>query len=59
MKFSLASVRHDQNIIFTTFQELLHQAGKLKFSYEAEVLEWSSTDFSFSYSVRSRSIEFY
>lgn len=37
-------------------KELLHQAGKLKFSYEAEVLEWSSTDFSFSYSVTSNDI---
>lgn len=47
------------NIILATFQELLRQAGKLNLSYEAEVPAWSSTDFSFSYSVRPRIIEFY
>lgn len=53
-KLSLASVRLELNIIFTTFQELLRQAGKLNLSYEAEVLTWSSTDLSFSYSVRPK-----
>ncbi|XP_010261798.1 PREDICTED: inter alpha-trypsin inhibitor, heavy chain 4-like [Nelumbo nucifera] len=34
-------------------QEIRHQAGKLGFSYEADVLSWSSTDFMFSYEVCS------
>ncbi|KAL5160654.1 hypothetical protein HKD37_07G018106 [Glycine soja] len=38
------------------FKELLRQAGKLNLSYEAEVLTWSSTDLSFSYSVSSNDI---
>ncbi|KAG5008923.1 hypothetical protein JHK87_017438 [Glycine soja] len=38
------------------FKELLRQAGKLNLSYEAEVLAWSSTDLSFSYSVSSNDI---
>jgi len=29
----------------------MRQAGKLSLSYEAEVAAWSSTDFSFSYTV--------
>lgn len=33
------------------FQEIRRQVGKLSFSYEAEVLTWSSTDFTFSFSV--------
>ncbi|RDX68996.1 Inter-alpha-trypsin inhibitor heavy chain H5 [Mucuna pruriens] len=37
-------------------KELFRQAGKLKLSYEAEVLAWSSTDFSFSYTVTSNDI---
>ncbi|XP_027907543.1 inter alpha-trypsin inhibitor, heavy chain 4 [Vigna unguiculata] len=37
-------------------KELLRQAGKLNLSYEAEVPVWSSTDFSFSYSVSSNDI---
>ncbi|XP_047169281.1 uncharacterized protein LOC124837865 [Vigna umbellata] len=37
-------------------KELLRQAGKLNLSYEAEVPAWSSTDFSFSYSVSSNDI---
>ncbi|KAJ1401083.1 von Willebrand factor, type A [Sesbania bispinosa] len=32
---------------------LMRQAGKLSLSYEAEVQAWSSTDFSFSYTVSS------
>ncbi|CAL0317955.1 unnamed protein product [Lupinus luteus] len=35
---------------------LLRQAGKLSLSYEAEVSAWSSTDFSFSYTVSSTDI---
>ncbi|CAJ2663365.1 unnamed protein product [Trifolium pratense] len=35
---------------------LLSQAGKLSLSYEAEVPAWSSTDFSFSYTVSSSDI---
>nr|KYP50475.1 Inter-alpha-trypsin inhibitor heavy chain H3 [Cajanus cajan] len=38
------------------FKELLRQAGKLNLLYEAEVLEWSSTDFNFSYTVTSNDI---
>ena len=29
----------------------MRKAGKLRFSYEADVLKWSNTDFSFSYTV--------
>lgn len=35
---------------------LIRQAGKLSLSYEAEVTAWSSTDFSFSYTVSSGDI---
>ncbi|GAU33000.1 hypothetical protein TSUD_358670 [Trifolium subterraneum] len=35
---------------------LMSQAGKLSLSYEAEVPAWSSTDFSFSYTVSSSDI---
>ncbi|KEH18485.1 inter-alpha-trypsin inhibitor heavy chain-like protein [Medicago truncatula] len=35
---------------------VMHQAGKLSLSYEAEVPAWSSTDFSFSYTVSSSDI---
>ncbi|XP_027335338.1 inter alpha-trypsin inhibitor, heavy chain 4-like isoform X2 [Abrus precatorius] len=34
-------------------KEVMRQAGKLSLSYEAEVPTWSSTDFSFSYTVAS------
>ena len=34
------------------FQEIKRQGGKLSFSYEAEVAEWSIAGFSFSYAVR-------
>ncbi|KAI4355416.1 hypothetical protein L6164_004192 [Bauhinia variegata] len=37
-------------------KELTRQEGKLSFSYEAEVPVWSSTDFSFSYTVSSSDI---
>uniref|UniRef100_A0A5B6Z9T2 Putative inter-alpha-trypsin inhibitor heavy chain H3 isoform X1 n=1 Tax=Davidia involucrata TaxID=16924 RepID=A0A5B6Z9T2_DAVIN len=37
-------------------KELKRQVGKLGFSYEAEVLTWSITDFSFSYTVSSSDI---
>ncbi|TKY64247.1 Inter-alpha-trypsin inhibitor heavy chain H5 [Spatholobus suberectus] len=37
-------------------KELLRRAGKLNLSYEAEVPAWSSTAFSFSYSVSSNDI---
>ncbi|KAA8540232.1 hypothetical protein F0562_024205 [Nyssa sinensis] len=37
-------------------KELRRQVGKLGFSYEAEVLTWSITDFSFSYTVSSSDI---
>ncbi|KAK7349311.1 hypothetical protein VNO77_06581 [Canavalia gladiata] len=37
-------------------KELKRQAGKLSLSYEAEVLAWSSTDFSFSYTVTSKDV---
>lgn len=32
-------------------QELKRQAGRLGFSYEADVLSWSSFDFVFTYTV--------
>ncbi|XP_018441833.1 uncharacterized protein LOC108813701 [Raphanus sativus] len=34
-------------------KEKMRNAGKLRFSYEADVLKWSNTDFSFSYTVSS------
>ncbi|WZZ83097.1 hypothetical protein YC2023_103669 [Brassica napus] len=37
-------------------KEKMRNAGKLRFAYEADVLKWSSTDFSFSYTVSSSSI---
>lgn len=37
-------------------KEIRRQVGKLSFSYEAEVLTWSSTDFTFSFSVPSSHI---
>ncbi|KAL1207834.1 hypothetical protein V5N11_014004 [Cardamine amara subsp. amara] len=37
-------------------KEISRSAGKLKFSYEADVLKWSNTDFSFSYTASSNSI---
>jgi len=49
--FNLASFRLKINISFITFQGVMRQAGKLSLSYEAEVPAWSSTDFSFSYTV--------
>jgi len=33
-------------------QELRREVGKMGFLYDAEVLTWSSADFSFSYNVR-------
>ncbi|KAD4585036.1 hypothetical protein E3N88_22637 [Mikania micrantha] len=41
------------NIASHPLKELKRQAGKLGFSYEAEVLKWSTQDFYFSYSVCS------
>ncbi|KAL2336418.1 hypothetical protein Fmac_010864 [Flemingia macrophylla] len=38
------------------FKEVLRQAGKINLLYEAEVLEWSSTDFNFSYTVTSNNV---
>ena len=35
-------------------QVITRHAGKFGFLYEAEILTWSNTDFSFSYSVRIR-----
>ncbi|KAF8114348.1 hypothetical protein N665_0039s0110 [Sinapis alba] len=37
-------------------KEKMRNAGKLSFSYEADVLKWSNTDFSFSYTVASSNI---
>ncbi|XVF48867.1 hypothetical protein PTKIN_Ptkin03bG0222900 [Pterospermum kingtungense] len=37
-------------------KEIRRQAGLFSFSYEADVLTWSNTDFSFSYSVSSDNI---
>ncbi|KAL5768485.1 hypothetical protein ACOSP7_015033 [Xanthoceras sorbifolium] len=37
-------------------KQLRRDVGKLGFSYEAEVLKWSSTDFTFSYSVSASHI---
>ncbi|KAL0704560.1 hypothetical protein Bca4012_070985 [Brassica carinata] len=37
-------------------KEKMRNAGKLRFSYEADVLKWSNTDFSFSYTASSSSI---
>ncbi|XVE70727.1 hypothetical protein DITRI_Ditri10aG0094000 [Diplodiscus trichospermus] len=37
-------------------KEIRRHAGKFSFLYEAEILTWSNTDFSFSYSVSSSNI---
>jgi hypothetical protein len=37
-------------------KEKLRSAGKLRFAYEADVLKWSNTDFSFSYTASSSNI---
>ncbi|CAN7098898.1 hypothetical protein HID58_021901 [Brassica napus] len=37
-------------------KEKMRKAGKLRFSYEADVLKWSNTDFSFSYTASSSNI---
>ncbi|KAJ0247805.1 Inter-alpha-trypsin inhibitor heavy chain-like protein [Hirschfeldia incana] len=37
-------------------KEKLRNAGTLRFSYEADVLKWSNTDFSFSYTASSSNI---
>ncbi|KAK9056566.1 hypothetical protein SSX86_023928 [Deinandra increscens subsp. villosa] len=44
------------NIASHPLKELKRQAGKVGFSYEAEVLKWSTQDFYFSYSVCSNEI---
>lgn len=37
---------------YVTLQEMQSQDGKLGFKYEGDVVDWSKTDFHFSYAVR-------
>jgi hypothetical protein len=39
-------------MVIMVWQELRREVGKMGFLYDAEVLTWSSADFSFSYNVR-------
>jgi hypothetical protein len=38
-------------MVIMVWQELRSEVGKMGFLYDAEVLTWSSADFSFSYNV--------